>query len=258
MPEARTGVANCCSGGLIAVLERWQSRVFSPPHRRLPEGPQECGRLFDAAAAAPDGGASAEQLAALRSRFADFRQLCEAHYLEEERVGGWEGECVSAGSFRRRSAVHWCRWRQLCQAGCLDEEQVDACRLFAWTKPTCRAARPAPPQETLPLIRRHFAPEEVRPTAKQISKAYGLLDMGGWVGAGGCLVRDRWAGGQAVWGVARWWLIGCRRRRQARGDPCLGPAAQLPALPACQHPCPHTTPPHHAPVPAPQATTCAP
>jgi len=33
-------------------------------------------------------------------------------------------------------------------------------------------------QDTLPLIRRHFTPEEVRPTAKHISKAYGLMDMG--------------------------------------------------------------------------------
>ena len=38
------------------------------------------------------------------------------------------------------------------------------------------------PQDTLPLIRRHFTPEEVRPTAKKISKAYGLMDMGESIG----------------------------------------------------------------------------
>lgn len=35
--------------------------------------------------------------------------------------------------------------------------------------------------ETLPLIRRHFTPDEIRPTAKKISKAYGLLDMGNYL-----------------------------------------------------------------------------
>ncbi|KAI7839309.1 hypothetical protein COHA_007007 [Chlorella ohadii] len=35
--------------------------------------------------------------------------------------------------------------------------------------------------DTLPLIRRHFTPEEVRPTARQISKAYGLMDMGNYL-----------------------------------------------------------------------------
>lgn len=35
--------------------------------------------------------------------------------------------------------------------------------------------------DTLPLIRRHFTPEEVRPTAKKISKAYGLMDMGNYL-----------------------------------------------------------------------------
>lgn len=42
------------------------------------------------------------------------------------------------------------------------------------------------------MIRRHFTPDEVRPTAKQISKAYGLMDMvGAWL--------ER-AGGAACWG----------------------------------------------------------
>lgn len=35
--------------------------------------------------------------------------------------------------------------------------------------------------QTLPLIRANFAPEEVTPTAKQIAKAYALLDMGNYL-----------------------------------------------------------------------------
>lgn len=50
------------------------------------------------------------------------------------------------------------RFHHLCAEHYLEEEQV-----------------------TLPLIRKYFAPEEVTPTAKKISKMYGLLDMGNYL-----------------------------------------------------------------------------
>ena len=41
---------------------------------------------------------------------------------------------------------------------------------------------------TLPALRRHFAPGEVLPVAKKISKMYSLLDMGGLLGKAGRVV----------------------------------------------------------------------
>ena len=87
-------------------------------------------------------------------------------------------------------------------------------------------ARPA--QDTLPLIRRHFTPEEVRPTAKKISKAYGLLDMGEKEGNLSLLgmgkdIEERGRG--AVLGWRSW----ARRGRGEQGSPLPQPAVLLDA-----------------------------
>lgn len=55
-------------------------------------------------------------------------------------------------------------------------------------RPTClsiHAVHAVLVQETLPLIREQFAPDEVTPTARKMAKMYGLLDMGGCLGCGG-------------------------------------------------------------------------
>ncbi|PRW56738.1 pyrophosphate--fructose 6-phosphate 1-phosphotransferase subunit beta [Chlorella sorokiniana] len=52
---------------------------------------------------------------------------------------------------------------------------------FEQFKKLCTAHYREEEVDTLPLIRRHFTSEEVRPTAKKISKAYGLMDMGNYL-----------------------------------------------------------------------------
>ncbi|PSC71488.1 hypothetical protein C2E20_5000 [Micractinium conductrix] len=52
---------------------------------------------------------------------------------------------------------------------------------FRRFKSLCEAHYREEEAETLPLIRQHFAPEEVTPTAKMIAKAYNLRDMGNYL-----------------------------------------------------------------------------
>lgn len=104
-------------------------------------------------------------------------------------------------------------------------------------------------QDTLPLIRRHFTPEEVRPTAKQISKAYGLMDMGEMERRGSQQSNSQGDGANA--GVACRWstalIVGHSQ------DPSWVDLRRDLAVLAAPHPNPRPI----LPNPFPQATTCA-
>ena len=92
-----------------------------------------------------------------QASFRRFKSLCEAHYREEEAVS--RGGSASGAAPTLQPA---------CPPACPPGPRRACCTLYG----------PPVLQETLPLIRQHFAPEEVTPTAKMIAKAYNLRDMG--------------------------------------------------------------------------------
>ncbi|KAL4443791.1 hypothetical protein ABPG75_011528 [Micractinium tetrahymenae] len=104
--------------------------------------------------------------------------------------------------------------------------QMEALRAsFSQLRQLCEQHFREEEAETLPLIRAHFAPAEVTPTAKKIAKAYALLDMGNylrpmtpaqrtaWMSRVGMPFFIQWLMLLQVWRYERTTGLGARKRR---------------------------------------------